>query len=253
MGGLASKWLSGDLVSEWVRVAGLDSLEDEFLPTFKAFQVDGDAEGIMFSIAALNGMTDVTNTFLFDKLRKWWRSDCIAQTDCCGTFYQAVHTHRNFNTTKDAVATAIRAGIQLDYGDRLGADIANALNSSKLAIKDLDYALTRVFLVRFRLGEFDGAERNPYFGRFSPALLDSVKHRASARKAVAASVVVLQNNGDVLPLGVSVKKVAVVGPWSDCKERAGGYGGSMGYLNNYVSPLLVACACACLVVTHCAH
>ena len=25
----------------------------------------------------------------------------------------------------------------------------------------------------------------------------------------------------------------VIGPWSNCKERAGGYGGSMGYLNNY--------------------
>ena len=30
----------------------LASLEDEFLPPFKAFQVDGEAEGIMFSISA---------------------------------------------------------------------------------------------------------------------------------------------------------------------------------------------------------
>lgn len=102
---------------------GLDSLEDEFLPAFKAFQVDGEAEGIMFSISALNGMSDTANNFLFNKLRKEWKTDCIAQTDCCGTFSTAVRTHRNFKTTEDAVSAAIKAGIQLDYGDSVTADL----------------------------------------------------------------------------------------------------------------------------------
>eukprot|EP01043_Picozoa_sp_COSAG02_P000932 COSAG02_NODE_19_length_53976_cov_37.338512_14_plen_745_part_00 len=211
----------------------LASLEDEFLPPFKAFQVDGDAEGIMFSISALNGMADTANDYLYDKLVKDWGTKCIRQTDCCGTFRNAVSTHKNFNSTEDAVAAAINAGIQLDYGDNVFNDIQNAIAAGKMTQKALDDAVTRAFLTRFRLGEFDDA-RNPFFGKYPIDLLDSSQHKQVARKAVAASAVLLQNIDDALPLATAgLKTVAVIGPWSDCKERGGGYGGSMGYLNNY--------------------
>lgn len=211
----------------------LASLEDEFLPPFKAFQVDGEAEGIMFSISALNGMADTANTYLYDKLVTEWNTTCIRQTDCCGTFGNAVNTHRNFNTTEDAVAAAINAGIQLDYGDKVGADITNAIAAGKMTQKQLDDAVARAFLVRFRLGEFDEA-RNPYFMKYDAAVLDSDAHKKHARKAVAASAVLLQNTADALPLSSkALKHVAVIGPWINCKERGGGYGGSQGYLNNY--------------------
>ena len=125
------------------------------------------------------------------------------------------------------------AGIQLDYGDNVFNDIENAINAGKITQKALDDAVTRAFLTRFRLGEFDDA-RNPFFGKYPIELLDSVGHRQAARKAVSASAVLLQNLDDALPLPSSgLKKVAVIGPWSDCKDRRGGYGGSMGYLNNY--------------------
>ena len=225
----------------------LASLEDEYLPPFKAFQVGGQAEGIMFSISSLNGMADTANTYLYNKLVKEWGTKCIRQTDCCGTFNNAVRTHKNFNTTEDAVSAAINAGIQLDYGDNVAADITNAIKAGKMTEKQLDDAVSRAFLTRFRLGEFDEA-RNPFFGKYDIALLDSQPHRQSARKAVAASAVLLQNKGGVLPLGKGLKKVAVVGPWSDCKERAGGYGGSMGYLNNYkVSATLLLASGFCIL------
>ena len=211
----------------------LASLEDEFLPPFKAFQVDGEAEGIMFSISALNGMADTANHYLYDKLVKEWGTKCIRQTDCCGTSRNAVSTHKNFKSTEDAVAAAINAGIQLDYGDNVFNDIQNAIAAGKMTQKSLDDAVTRAFLTRFRLGEFDDA-RNPFFGKYPVDLLDSTEHRQLARKAVAASAVLLQNVDDALPLPTDgLKTVAVIGPWSDCKDRAGGYGGSMGYLNNY--------------------
>jgi beta-glucosidase len=127
-----------------------------------SLQVDGEAEGIMFSISALNGMSDTANKYLFDKLRTEWKTTCIAQTDCCGTFNAAVRTHKNFPTTEDAVAAAINAGIQLDYGDNVGADITNAIAAGKLTQQRFDDAVTRAFLTRFRLGEFDD-KRNPFF------------------------------------------------------------------------------------------
>jgi beta-glucosidase-like glycosyl hydrolase len=210
----------------------LASLEDEFLPPFQRFQMEGDAEGVMFSISALNGMAATANSYLYQKLQAW-NTTCIRQTDCCGTFKNAVSTHKNFNTTEDAVAAAINAGLQLDYGDQVGADITNAIAAGKLSMQQLDSAVARAFLTRFRLGEFDDV-RNPFFMRYDTALLDSAAHKAAARKAVAASAVLLKNAGDLLPLAATgLKKVAVIGPWINCKERAGGYGGSQGYLNNY--------------------
>ena len=112
-------------------------------------------------------------------------------------------------------------------------DISNAIKAGKMTEKSLDNAVARAFLTRFRLGEFDD-QRNPFFQKYPESLLDCDSHRQSARKAVAASAVLLQNLEDALPLPTEgLKKVAVVGPWSDCKDRRGGYGGSMGYLNNY--------------------
>ena len=74
-----------------------------------------DRRSVLF-LQALNGMADTANDYLYDKLVKEWGTKCIRQTDCCGTFNNAVKTHKNFNSTEDAVAAAINAGIQLDYG-----------------------------------------------------------------------------------------------------------------------------------------
>ena len=59
---------------------GLDSLEDEFLPAFKAFQVDGEAEGIMFSIAALNGT--MTSTSFWTSFRALLSSTAPPYATC---------------------------------------------------------------------------------------------------------------------------------------------------------------------------
>jgi len=50
------------------------------------------------------------------------------------------------------VTSAIKLGIQLDYGDNVAADITHAIVSGKLAPGDLDAAVARAMLVRFRLG-----------------------------------------------------------------------------------------------------
>lgn len=58
----------------------------------------------------------------------------------------------DFSNTEEAVTSAIKLGIQLDYGDNVAADITHAIVSGKLAPGDLDAAVARAMLVRFRLG-----------------------------------------------------------------------------------------------------
>lgn len=65
-------------------------------------------------------------------------------------------------------------------------------------------------------------------------MLDSPAHRLLARRATAASVVLLQNRGGVLPLRRdAVKAIAVIGPFADCPDRTPGYGGHPCYLHSY--------------------
>ena len=64
---------------------------------------------------ALNGMADTANKYLYDKLVVEWGTKCIRQTDCCGTFANAVRTHKNFNSTEDAVAGTFRSPMGLTH------------------------------------------------------------------------------------------------------------------------------------------
>ncbi len=69
-------------------------------------------------------------------------------------------------------------------------------------------------MARFRLGMFDPAERVPY-AKIPISENDSSAHRQVARDAERAAIVLLKNEGAVLPLSRSVRKIAVVGPSAD--------------------------------------
>jgi beta-glucosidase len=88
----------------------------------------------------------------------------------------------------------------------------------------LNDALLRVMRVRFRLGEFDPPARVPY-SKISPDVINSKEHRELALKAARESIVLLKNEGNLLPLDKSkLKKIAVIGPHADL-FTAGGYSG----------------------------
>jgi beta-glucosidase-like glycosyl hydrolase len=72
----------------------------------------------------------------------------------------------------------------------------------------------RLFAARFRLGMFDPPERVPY-ASISIDENDSAEHREVAREAARRAIVLLKNEGGVLPLDPSVRRIAVVGPSAD--------------------------------------
>ncbi|MBW5447176.1 carbohydrate-binding protein [Cohnella sp. CFH 77786] len=93
---------------------------------------------------------------------------------------------------------------------------------------DLDAALRNTFRVRFRLGEFDPAERNPYAEIDESAILRA-EHAELAREAVQKAVVLLKNDVRTLPLQADkLSNVAVIGPLADIVYRDG-YSGTLPY------------------------
>jgi beta-glucosidase len=82
----------------------------------------------------------------------------------------------------------------------------------------IDDAVRRILRVKFKLGLFGDAVR-----RGDPAALGSPGHLALAREAVAKSLVLLKNNGSVLPIRPGAR-VLVTGPAADdIAAQAGGW------------------------------
>ena len=94
--------------------------------------------------------------------------------------------------------------------------LAQATNGSqpdeRFTLADLDAKAGAALKLRFDLGLFDPVDGNPYAQPIPASVIDGPAHRTVARDAVAASIVLLKNDGGLLPLSKSAK-VAAIGPY----------------------------------------
>ena len=79
---------------------------------------------------------------------------------------------------------------------------------------EIDRSVKRLFVARFRLGMFDPPERVPY-ARIPISENDSIAHRQAAREAEREAIVLLKNEGGLLPVSQSMRRIAIVGPSAD--------------------------------------
>lgn len=221
-------------------------LHDQYLPAYRrALQGPQQALGVMCSHASMNGVPSCASQLLLNKtLRHDWQSEAVVRTDCCGDM-QGIVGHGYVNTVQEAVVSAVSAGLQYCFGCGNTADVNasiagfdNAIRQGALPQSSLDSAVAAGLVHRFQLGEFDNVPEEGAFGSGYADTVDSAVHRALARELVAASVVVMENDG-ILPLVVSggdgdiggggrgggsggdgggggAVAVAVIGPFADC-------------------------------------
>ena len=124
-------------------------------------------------------------------------------------------------------AAAINAGIDLmmvpnDWKEMLTNTI-QAVNEGEVPMSRLDDAVTRILRVKLRAGLFDAGSvlERPHVGDLS--LIGHADHRAVAREAVRKSLVLLKNNGGVLPLSPQAN-ILVAGDGADnIGKQAGGW------------------------------
>jgi beta-glucosidase len=116
--------------------------------------------------------------------------------------------------TNQSCPTAINAGIDMlmapgDWRPLYGNTLAQ-VRAGEIPMGRVDDAVRRILRVKAKLGLFDPAR--PWEGR--AGTLASPEHRALAREAVRRSLVLLKNNGGLLPLRAS-SRVLVAGPGAD--------------------------------------
>ncbi|MFS0705698.1 glycoside hydrolase family 3 N-terminal domain-containing protein [Cellulomonas sp. 179-A 9B4 NHS] len=120
------------------------------------------------------------------------------------------------------VRTSINAGIDLvmvpDEWRAFHALVVREVEAGRIPTSRIDDAARRVLIAKFRKGLFEA----PFADRSRLGEVGSAAHRALARRAVAASVVVLKNDWGVLPLPRSASKVLVAGVAADDVGRQSG-------------------------------
>ncbi|HLY17044.1 MAG TPA: glycoside hydrolase family 3 C-terminal domain-containing protein, partial [Bryobacteraceae bacterium] len=104
-------------------------------------------------------------------------------------------------------------------------NIVPAVRQGLLTEKDVDTALRRLLTARFRLGMFDPPEMVRW-ARVPYSVNDSPEHQALALEVARKSIVLLKNEGGLLPLSRTAKTIAVIGPNADSAEvMLGNYNG----------------------------
>jgi beta-glucosidase len=127
--------------------------------------------------------------------------------------------------SKSDCPAAFNAGIDVfnvpEDWKALYANMVSEVRSGVIPMSRLDDAVRRVLRVKLRAGVFDEPRpsERPHAG--DRTLLGSPAHRAVARQAVRESLVLLKNNGRLLPLRAT-SRILVAGPGADSLMRQTG-------------------------------
>ena len=199
-------------------------LYEYWLPHFRDCIVEGQAQSIMASYNAINGVPSNINPLLLTEiLKNQWGFRGFVVSDLGGVNTMVRGHMQGKMSFEDAVAKSLNAGC--DFSDKeFETYIPIAVQKGLVAEARLNDAVYRVMRDRFRLGEFDPPAMVPY-SKISPSVICSPEHRELALKTARESMVLLSNKGNVLPLDRrKLKTIAVIGPHADT-FTPGGYSG----------------------------
>ncbi|MEI7481087.1 MAG: glycoside hydrolase family 3 N-terminal domain-containing protein [Elusimicrobiota bacterium] len=182
-------------------------LRNIYYPPFKAAFAAGAAT-VMSAFNDLNGVpSSANNSTIGGVLRGEWKFSGFVVSDY--TSVKELIAHGLAEDGGDAALKALRSGIDMEMVSTLYRDtIPAALSGGKIPAKTLDDSVRRVLEAKFRAGIFE----NPYIDpKLEASVLKTPQALELAEEAALSSLVLLKNEGGLLPLNPAVKKVAVIG------------------------------------------
>lgn len=194
-------------------------LREEYLPAYRA-AVDAGCEMVMTAFNTVDGIPATANRWLMhDVLRQEWGFDGVVITD-----YAAIDeliAHGVAEDQREAAKLAMEATVDIDMKTACYANhLADLVRDGKISQQCLDDAVWRVLKLKNKLGLFE----DPYRGADEAEEAKqscSAEHRAMARKVAQEALVLLKNEGDVLPLKKVGVKYALIGPYSESQALIG--------------------------------
>ena len=192
-------------------------LREIVLPPFKA-AADAGSATFMNAFNVLNGVpASMDKNLITNILRGEWAWKGMVVSDWNSFGETIVHGAADDDT--DAAAKCLSAGSDMDMaGGTFQRGLQKALESGRVTQAQIDEAVRRVLRFKFALGLFDDPYRYLDQKRHDETL-ENPAFRTVAREAAAKSMVLLKNDGGLLPLteGSPFKKIAIIGPYADSK------------------------------------
>jgi len=174
-----------------------------------AFQIAierGEPGAVMCAYNKVNGVYSCENRFLLDRvLRHDWGYRGWVMSD-----WGAVH----------GMLSSVKAGLDQESGDGYdneiyyGRPLEEAVKRGKVPMAQLDRMVRRILRSLFAVNALDD--------RSGTEPIDYAAHAATAERIAEQGIVLLKNDGELLPLGSDAASIAVIGSHADVGVLSGG-------------------------------
>src|SRR6266536_1787883 len=188
-------------------------IREDILPPWIAAITKNGASGVMAGYPEVEDVpTHASEKWLTDVLRQelGFRGIVVSEGEGFGTLiYEGI-----VPTQKEAGILGLKAGVDLNitYEPAYMGPLIESVNEGRVPMELIDRAVRRVLELKFRLGLFE----HPYVDlAHAKQVMHSSEHQQLALQAAREGIVLLKNEGNLLPLKETVKTIAVIGPNAD--------------------------------------
>ncbi|RYD54346.1 MAG: beta-glucosidase [Sphingomonadales bacterium] len=189
------------------------TLREVYLPPFRA-AFDAGSLSTMASFNELSGIPATANEWLMrDLLRGEWGFDGFVVSDYTGD--EEMIAHGFAADARDATKLAFMAGVDMSMQSGFYRQhLPSLVEAGEVPMARLDESVRRVLAMKAKLGLFDDpfrridVKREKARTRTRPAL-------DLARESAKKSIVLLKNEGALLPLPKVGRKIAIIGPFAE--------------------------------------
>jgi beta-glucosidase len=195
----------------------LRELLDTFLPPYAAMIAEANLRSVMNAYQEIDGVPCGASKYLLDDILR-------GELGFTGTVVSdyftlpSLHDYHNIAAgPREAARLGLTAGIDVELPqlDVFGAPLREAIDAGEVSIELVDRAVRRVLRAKFELGLFE----HPYVDAGAAAVVfDTPDDRALALEIARASIVLLKNEEQLLPLRNDLRRIALIGPTADSKR-----------------------------------
>ncbi len=187
------------------------TLREVYLPPFEA-AVRAGAGTLMSAFNEIGGVPATGSRFLMTQvLRDEWGFDGFVVSDW--NAIRELLNHGSAATPAEAGEQALLAGIDMDMVGKIYPEhLPGLVESGRISQAVIDESVRRILRIKMRRGLFEKPYVDSQVEKDAPL---RPSHRQVARDVARRSLVLLKNQGKILPLHKSISSLAVIGPLAD--------------------------------------
>jgi beta-glucosidase len=195
-----------------------NQLRNIYFPPFQAAMKAGVGT-FMSAYMDLNNVPASGNRWLLrDILRDEWGFKGFVVSDAFAVANLVIQGFAR--DRRDAALRALTAGLDMDMASNTYLEhLAGLVEDGTLNVDLIDASVRFILAIKVRMGLFE----QPYIDEAKLGQVVALpEHRRESRLAAQRSMVLLRNEGRLLPLSGNLKNVAVIGPLADSQEATEG-------------------------------